>query len=622
MFSAKWILRIYCLLIFLLITQNSVFSQTDAQRYIWNLSTLFKSKNEWESERKTIKSKIEDIKKFKGTLAKDPISLANAMDAVYDLRSRAGEMYMYGVLNYETNVNSEEALFQYDIGTGFESKVESAVAFIRKEVIGIGRDKILSWLNKEPRLERHKSRLNRILYEAPYTLKSESQKIVESMTRWQRLPIDIYENIINKDLGWGRIKDNKGNDIIANPDNYRYAIKDLDYPNREKIITAYYERLNALQDIFGILLTRRIEADFIVAKHRGFKSGMDAIWYLRDGMPIRTHTIAINVARENLDVLNKYLKLQKKVLGLNKMSYSDIYVKKSFDKKFTVKETENSYLMISKLFGEAYQNRFKERIKKPWMHLARSENKSGIYGIFPAIDDSNPFIVMTFTGSLASSRALAGAFALMMAYADISQIHPSDTRDDPPVFSNAMIYLGNMLYYDNLIKNAKTREEKINYLFDELNLLVRKMFKYPMMADFETRIENLVSNNENPTGNIISKIYIETLNKYFGNDPDILKIDDKFSYDWINQGIMFLSYEDQFWYGAGAAAASMYEKLQKKDPKIINFVSNGYGTDDWYLSYKMFLGAGIDLSSKAPYRAFVKLIDDLSNQLEELLNKD
>ncbi|KAB2847071.1 MAG: oligoendopeptidase F family protein, partial [Melioribacteraceae bacterium] len=427
---------------------KDIVTLAQSENYIWDLSPLLSSEEAWETEKTVIENKIIELKKYEGTLGKNAESLADALDAVYELRARTGKMYMYGLLNYEVHANSDKALQQYDISTAFDSKVESAVAFIRGEIKNIGENKIKEWIKKEPRLEKHKIRLNRIIYESPYTLSNESQKVLESVLRWPRLSVDAYDKFYNSDLGWSILKGMDGKEIVADPGAYNEAIRGPKNPDREKIINMFLQKLKILEDPFGILFTRRVEADLTIAKNRGFNGGMDAIWYLRDGMPVGSYKLAIEVSQSTLPTLNKYLKLRSQVLGVDRMSFADIFTRTKLKKRFTIQETFDNYYNASKIFGAEYQNKLKERIKKPWMHLVDSDEKSGTYGIFPPVDDSPPYILMNYRETLASSRALAGALGLMMAFEDIAEVHPSDTRDDPGITSNAYIYVSNLLYYE------------------------------------------------------------------------------------------------------------------------------------------------------------------------------
>lgn len=246
--TAKYCAALVVFIITFIFNSKILFGQYEENlsEYVWDLSSLYKGQKEWEEERSVIENRIKEIEKYKGTLGNDTESLADAMDAVYDLRSRAGRMYFYGYLYLETNLNSEQAHLQFDVGTALESKVESAVAFIREEIINVNTHKMKEWINNNPRLKKHKPRLNRILYEAPYTLNSESQKIVESMGRWQRLPIDIYDNLFYSDLGWSVLKDGSEKDLTIDAESYNYALRN-NHPNRNEIINLYLKNLSRLK---------------------------------------------------------------------------------------------------------------------------------------------------------------------------------------------------------------------------------------------------------------------------------------------------------------------------------------------------------------------------------------
>jgi hypothetical protein len=52
--------------------------------YVWDLSSLYPGRAAWEAERSTIDSKLKVIGKLRGTLSRDPKSLADGLDQVSD----------------------------------------------------------------------------------------------------------------------------------------------------------------------------------------------------------------------------------------------------------------------------------------------------------------------------------------------------------------------------------------------------------------------------------------------------------------------------------------------------------------------------------------------------------
>jgi oligoendopeptidase F len=118
---------------------------TDVERYVWDLSSLYPDRAAWEAERATIDPKLKVIGKLRGTLGRNPKSLADGLDQVSDLRARAAKMAVYGLLVTSVDTHSETAQMQYDVGTALEAQVESAVAFIRDEISTLGASRLNEW---------------------------------------------------------------------------------------------------------------------------------------------------------------------------------------------------------------------------------------------------------------------------------------------------------------------------------------------------------------------------------------------------------------------------------------------------------------------------------------------
>lgn len=583
----------------------------------WDLSIIYVDESAWSHEKEVIAEEINSINRFKGIVGKDALSLADALDAMRDLRTRAAKMYLYGILLFCNDENSEDALRKYDTGTALESKVESAVSFIEYEVSRIDKKTIDNWMKTEPRLKKHLLRIYRILSKKEHLLNPESQKIVESMTRWPRLSIDVYEKLMLADLGWQHIKINN-EDVAADQSEYFSLMHSTDKAERTEGIRAYLNKLKSLQDVFALLLTRRVEADQTIAKNRNFDNAIDALWFLRDGMPVGSAEIMIDVAKKNLNTLHRYIKLKKEMLGLDNMEYPDLNRNHTPDRQISLEESKKIIIESTALFGNSYQQKLKERLSKPWYSLLPSQGKGSNYGIFPAVDGIPPYTIMSFRNNISSSSRFAGAAALVMAFANISEISPPDTRDDPGIHSNAIIYVGNMLHYDYLISQTKDKNEKAAYLMEELDLIARRFFKWVMFSDFDQKIQSEILNGNSLTGTQISEMYLKLLKEYYGRNNSVMNIDDIYAYDWMDQGILFLSYEDQFWPPAIAAALMLYEKAEQGDQKTIDFFNTDYGLKDSDRSFGMLKTVDIDMSTDEPYLNLIQVMNSLMDKVENL----
>jgi oligoendopeptidase F len=430
----------------------------NVDHYVWDLSSLYPDRAAWEAERATIESKFKVIGELRGTLGRNAKSLADALDQVSDLRGRAAKMAVYGVLVTSADTRSETAQMQYDVGTALESRVESAIAFIRDEISNLGAKRLNEWFHQEPRLERHRIRINRILREAPHSLPEPQQSIVASMARWPQLSGDAYWALHESDVGWPTFQNSEGKQSTFNVYAYRSA-------GEKSARAKFLERLHGLENAFGLLLARRIDADLTIARHRKFQDGAEAYWFLRDGMPPGTHRVMIDVARKNLATAHRYFELRARALNRERVSYADFYDPiPGVSRSFSISDTMNIAVAASAPLGPEYQQRLRQRFQARWMHLPSWPNKRVSGEVYPPVGGANPYFIMGYLPTLPKSRAFAGCVTLMMSDAE----NPTRSRPRYPRRSShlpELRYLHRGISFRRLSRRSRPKSPGANCLF-------------------------------------------------------------------------------------------------------------------------------------------------------------
>jgi oligoendopeptidase F len=585
---------------------------TDVERYVWDLSSLYPDRAAWEAERATIDPKLKVIGKLRGTLGRNPKSLADGLDQVSDLRARAAKMAVYGLLVTSVDTHSETAQMQYDVGTALEAQVESAVAFIRDEISTLGASRLNEWFRQEPRLEKHRIRINRILREASHSLPEPQQSIVSSMARWPQLAGDAYWALHDSDVGWPAFQNSEGKQATFNVYAYRSA-------GEKSARAKFLERLRGLEKAFGLLLARRIDADLTIARHRKFQDGAEAYWFLRDGMPSGTHRIMIDVARKNLATAHRYFQLRARALNRERVSYADFYdPAPGVARSFSISDAMETAVAASAPLGLEYQQRLRQRFQVKWMHLPSWPNKRVSAEVYPPVGGANPYFIMGYLPTLPKSRAFAGCVTLMMSDAEIPRDRVPDTRDDPATYQNCVIYIGEFLFDNYLAAHAQNRQERIAYLVNSLDLMWNQYFRWVLVAELDDRMQQLIKDGRSPNGAEISKIYLGLLRDYVGGED---KVDNVFGTEWITYSIPFESYEYQFWPPAMAAAASIMDGMKTGKIDINKAVTGVFGCGDSDRSYQLFQQLGINLSDPHVYEGVIRRMTSQLNELESLLEE-
>jgi oligoendopeptidase F len=587
----------------------------DLEHYVWDLASFYPDRATWEAERQSILEKSANLGRLRNSMVRDAKSLADALDEVSELRTRATKMTIYGELSHNLDRHSAAAATTYDSGTALAAQIESALAFVPEEIAKIGEERLARWLVQEPRLERHRIRIMRIVREAPHTLSTSEQALIASMGRWPQVSADAFDVLHGSALGWPMMTSVEGKEIAVN----LYSFK-TQFPRekRAEAATAFMTRLKSLASVFGLLYTRRIDADLTIGRHRRFADGIDALWFVLDGMPAGSARLMVDQARQNLPLLHRYHQLRARALGFDRASHAQQYIPPpDLGQTFGIREALEIALSATAPLGVAYGQRLRAAIDANCMHLPPWSQKRGVFEIFPGIGVSHPYMLTSFQPTYRGARQLTGGLVNIMKNVDIPSNRMPDGRDFPPTYGNGVIYVGDMLFDDLVRSRASNRRTRVADGLQALDLIWDNFFLTALMTELDAKVQQLVIEGKTPTGEEVSQIYLHLLREYAG--PAIT--DDAFAAEWMTYGVTFGSYEHQFWASAIAAAANIVERIKAGDPDGLKAVDEIYRRGDSDRSYYLLRQVGIDMSAPTAYQPLFRrmnvLLSELAAALEE-----
>jgi oligoendopeptidase F len=581
---------------------------------IWDLSPLYADRRAWESERDAVLREVDAIAEVRGVLGRSAADLAAGLDRIGDLRQRGTRLALYGILRREVEPESAELAELYEVGTALEARVESAVAFAWPEILAIGDQRLRAWLADEPRLAPHRIVLLRLLSEAGHRRDAETEAALAAAARWPLLATSVWEELVRSPLGWPRLEAADGSTVEATRSAYLAARRSADPWARRELPRAHLGRLRELESLFGLLLTRRMDADLTLARQRRFASGIDAICC--DGMPAGSARRLVDFTLDHLAPLARYAELRSRALGLEEVSYEHLTAPAVAAPPLSIEAAlERARAALAPL-GDAYLERLDERLAHPWFHFATSPADGFVYGIFPPVGGAPPYFLQTFDGTHDGARRLAGGLVLQMAFADWPAERRFDGRDDPPTWANGLIYVGDLLYDDAAIAAARRPEERVVALVEALDLLARHYYRWALVVALDLEVESRIARAAPPNGAEISRLYLDLLRRGYGTAA----VDDSWATEWATFSVPFLSYEHQFWPSAMAAACAVVERLEQGDPRASALAAGGrYGRADTDRSFGLLLEAGVDFRTDGPYRAVERRMNRRLEELERAL---
>lgn len=312
--------------------------------------------------------------------------------------------------------------------------------------------------------------------------------------------------------------------------------------------------------------------------------------------------------------MHRYVKIRKKILGLDELHMYDLYTPlvENADIKINYEDAKKKIIEALSPMGEDYINTLKEGFDGGWIDVYENEGKRGgaySWGTYPG----HPYVLLNQSDNINSMFTIAHE----MGHA----LHSYYTwKKMPYVYSGHKIFVAEVastcneaLLMEYMLKTTtdkKARKYLINYFLEQFK---STFFRQTMFAEFEKITHELVEKGEPLTCEGMCKIYHDLNRQYFGED---IVIDERIDMEWARIPHFYNAfYVYQYATGYTAAIALSRKILAEGKPaveKYIDFLSKGNSE----YSIDLLKGAGVDMTSAEPFEKAMAVFADLLDKME------
>jgi oligoendopeptidase F len=240
-----------------------------------------------------------------------------------------------------------------------------------------------------------------------------------------------------------------------------------------------------------------------------------------------------------------------------------------------------------------------------------------IYGV-------HPYILMNWNGTRDHVFTLAHEFGHSIHSMLSNKYQPYTYTHYASMVAETASTFNEKLLLDYLIKDAKSPEEKIALLVQAIDNITGTFYRQIQYAEFEYNLYSMIEKDEPLNADIMANLYAEIEKKYNG---DIMERSDAYNYSWprvmhfFNYPYYVYNYAVSF-----SCSSSLFNQIkqaetpeaaQKAQEKYLELLKSG-GSD---YPVELLKKAGVDLTTKEPYLAVVKRMEELVDQLELALKE-
>jgi len=586
----------------------------------WDLSSIFKTDNEFESALEELSGLTSKIKaKYKGKL-----TTAHEINACLDLYREVIRLmtltgtYVQLAVSVDYSNNENQARYFKTINQLTEAN--SSLSFIKSELIEASQDE----LEKAIACSKENSHyLCDIKREKPYAMHPEVERVLSSLSSTLDAPYHIYEQAKLADMTFPSFTVDERTYPLG------YALFENDYEYevntsiRRKAFQEFSKKLRQYQYTTAAAYQTQVQKEKTMATLRGFDSVIDSLLFSQKVDRTLYHRQIDLITTKLAPHMRKYAKLLKRIHKLDQMTFADlkIAVDPQYDPTVTIEESKAYMEGALSVLGDDYMDMVNVAYRDRWIDFAQNKGKS-TGGFCSSPYGKNSFILLSWSEKMAEVFILAHELGHAGHFRLCNQAQSIFDTEVSAYFVEAPSTMNELLMANYLIKSNPDKRFRRWVLSSMIgHTYYHNFVTHLLEAAYQREVYKILDEGGSVQAETLNKIKRKVLETFWGDE---VEISDGAELTWMRQPHYYMGLYS-YTYSAGLTIATQVSKriLNEGQPAI----------DDWKEVLKagatktpdeLAKMAGVDISTDQPLLdtmeyigsmidEIIKLTDDIEN---------
>ena len=583
--------------------------------YTWNTADIYPTDEAWEKEFAEVRAQIPVLAGYAGRLGENAQTLWDYLTLCDKTVEQVTRLYQYASLRQDEDTRNGTYQALAGKGTSLWVELSSATAFDTPELLKLSRETLERFYAEKPELELYRRFFTVLQDKKEHILSDGEEKLLAAAGEMAQAPDEIFSKFSNADLTFPDAVDGEGNPLpLSNATFVTYEMSE-DRELRRSAYEQMYGTLGGFRNTAAALLDAEAKKRRFFSTARKYESPLAAAVASNRVSP-EVYRNLVDTVNANLDKLHRYVRLRKKLLGVDELHMYDIYAPmvSGADKVIPFDEAKATVYDALAPMGEAYRAIIKEGFDNRWIDVYENVGKrSGAYMNGVVV---HPFVLLNQKDNLDSMFTMAHE----MGHAVHSYL---SNKTQPTVYRDYVIFVAEVastcneaLLMEHLLGKTSDKRERAWLINHFLEQFKGTLYRQTMFAEYELRLGQLNAQGVPLTAQKLSEEYKALNAKYFG--PDMVT-DDRIALEWVRIPHFYYNYYVyQYSTGYSAAIALSRRILKEGAPAVkdyMEFLSGGSSKDP----IDLLRGAGVDMASPQPIQDALDLFGKLLDEMEALM---
>jgi oligoendopeptidase F len=585
--------------------------------YTWNLGSIFATDEDWEHDFQAIQKRLPQLEALKDTIATSGQALYTVLQTRDEIYEPLEKLYVYSSMRKDEDTTNSKYLGMADRAMQLFVRTSTAAAFIEPEILALSPETLDQYIQQTPGLDLYNMQLQELNRKRPHVRSAEVEAVLAAAGEVTDAPDAIFSMIDNADLKLPSITDEEGEQAELTPGNYMTHVRSKNRQVRKNAFEAMHGTFLKQRNTLAATLAAQVKSNIFYTRQRNYASSRQRA-LSNYNIPESVYDNLVASVGEHIPLLNRYMKLRKRILQLDELHMYDLYtpiVEEATD-SVTYEQARDTILQALSPLGKHYTSVLKQGFEQRWIDVYETPGKrggaysGGAYG-------TQPFILMNFQEKRDSMFTLAHELGHSMHSYFTRKNQPYQYGDYTIFVAEVASTLNEGLLTEYLLKNTQDKAIRIAILNHALEDIRATLFRQTMFAEFEHQIHSHAEKGESLTADTLTDMYAALNAKYYGGEAII---DDLIGIEWARIPHFYYNfYVYQYATGVSAASALVQKILHEGQPAVeryLKFLSSG--SSDY--SIELLKKAGVDMKTPEPVRQAFQLFETHLTQMERLLD--
>jgi oligoendopeptidase F len=595
---------------------------TVPDQFKWNLADIYPTDAAWRAAKERAAADLAQLKQYQGKLGSSASTLADALERAYAINKELSRAYVYASMlaDQDTRDSGHQGMQQEMVQV--YSEFGAQTAFMEPEILKFEKGTTIRFEANEPRLKPFAFYLNDIERRAQHTLSDKEEAILANAGPLTGVPQSAYSILTNADFPYPTVTLSDGKQITVGQANFTAYRGVANRKDRETVMSAFFTALGKFSRTFGTTMDGEVQKMQFYSKVRHYPSSLEAALG-GPNIPVSVYTRLIDGVNKNLSTFHRYLKLRKKMMGLDELHYYDLYAPLvgSVNLSYTPEQAQQHVLEAVAPLGPEYGATIKRAFADRWIDLFPTPGKrSGAYSNGGAYD-VHPYMLINYNGKYEDMSTLAHELGHTMQSYFSNKTQPYAMADYPIFVAEVASTFNESLLNDHMLKTIKDDDARLALLGSYLENAKGTVFRQAQFAEFELRMHEMAQKGQPITGDALAKLYLDITKKYYGDADKVCIVDSYIQHEWsyiphFYRDFYVFQYATSF-----TASEALAQKVKSGDPQAVKrylaFLSAGgskYPID-------LLKDAGVDMTTDEPLQLTLREMNRVMDEMEALIAK-